>query len=159
MQSAVRLAGEAAIVCGLHATQRNDYPVTVKTGHSVAELIIGPDPIDYTGIERPDALVILTADGLRKAAGYLSRMDPADRVFVTPQVPAVETAAAVEVVDPEALGVRVARTELALTLLVVALERLGAIPAAAVEEAVRAGASHTVANLNAIEQGRRLAGV
>ncbi len=159
VQSAVRLAGEAAIACGLHATQRNDYPVTVKTGHSVAELIIGPDPIDYTGIDRPDALVILSTDGLRKAAAYLPRMDPADRVFLAPQVPAVATAATVEVIDPATLGLRVARTDLALTLLVVALERLAAIPAAALEEAARAGPSHTVTNLNAIEQGRRLAGV
>ena len=55
---------------GLHATQSDDYPITVKTGHSIAELIFSPDPIDFTGIDSPDLMVILSEDGLAKAGPY-----------------------------------------------------------------------------------------
>ena len=60
-------AGEAAILSGLWAAQQDDYPVTVQTGHSISELIFSPRPILFTGVTRPDALVLATEDG-RKAS-------------------------------------------------------------------------------------------
>ena len=34
--------------------RERDDPVTVKTGHSTSELVLGPTPIDYAGVERPE---------------------------------------------------------------------------------------------------------
>ncbi len=103
--SAARLVARAAVLSGLWAAQRADYPVTVKTGHSIAELILAPEPVDFTGVTRPDVLLVISEDGLRKAGGYLRAMAPDDRVFVTRNVrEAAATAARVTTLDAPTLG-------------------------------------------------------
>jgi len=61
---------------GLHATQKNDYPITVMRGHSVSELIVSPNEIDYTGIARPTAVVALAAEGVAKRRALLEGLGP-----------------------------------------------------------------------------------
>lgn len=81
VRSAARLVAQAAILSGLYAAQRDDYPITVKTGHSVSELILSPEPIDDTGVERTDALLVLSEDGRKKCGPYLAALAPGARVF------------------------------------------------------------------------------
>ena len=69
------MIGEAAILSGLWAAQQDDYPVTVQTGHSISELIFSPREILFTGVTRPDALVLVTEDGRRMAGRYLRGAD------------------------------------------------------------------------------------
>ncbi len=121
VRSAARLVAEAAIRSGLHATQSDDYPITVKTGHSIAELIFSPDPIDYAGIDSPDLMVILSEDGLAKAGPYLAAMPPSARVVMVPGLGDVETQAAVEVIELDRLPGRVGKSELALVALTTAV--------------------------------------
>ncbi|MEO0079370.1 MAG: thiamine pyrophosphate-dependent enzyme [candidate division WOR-3 bacterium] len=64
VQNAAELIARAAISAGLHVTKKSSYPVTVGTGYSVAELILAPEPILFTGLTEPDAVVIVSADGL-----------------------------------------------------------------------------------------------
>lgn len=156
VRSASRLVAEAGILSGLQATQRDDYPITVKTGHSVSELILSPDRIDYTGIDRPDLLVILSEDGLAKAQPHLAAMTQADEVYVIPEFADVETRATVTVWDPASLPDRVGRTELALVMLGGALVHRGAIPPEALEEAARGDARYSDRNLAAVAAARRL---
>jgi 2-oxoglutarate/2-oxoacid ferredoxin oxidoreductase subunit beta len=66
VQTAAGLLGQAAMLCGLHVTQKNDYPVTQGTGFSVSEVILSPEEILYTGIEVPDAVLVLSADGAKE---------------------------------------------------------------------------------------------
>jgi 2-oxoglutarate/2-oxoacid ferredoxin oxidoreductase subunit beta len=66
VQSAASALAQAAILCGLHATQKNDNPVTQGTGFSVSELILSPDPILFTGIEVPDAVLVVSQDGAQE---------------------------------------------------------------------------------------------
>lgn len=76
VQSAARWFCEAALRSGLHCTQKRDVPVTRGSGFSLAEVIVSPRPIDYTGIEVPDAAVVVSEDGLREVAdrGLLGSM-------------------------------------------------------------------------------------
>lgn len=78
VQTAATLLAQAALLCGLHATQKNDNPVTQGTGFSVSELILSSEPILYTGIERPDAVLVTSADGAAELAraGVLARVGP-----------------------------------------------------------------------------------
>ena len=120
VRSAARLVAQAAIASGLWAAQRDDFPVTVKTGHSVSVLVLSPQPIDFTGVTVPDALAIVSGDGLKVAAPLAAAMGADGVVYVTPEHAGVETRARLRVLDPAAVGVRVSRTELALALLTAA---------------------------------------
>jgi 2-oxoglutarate ferredoxin oxidoreductase subunit beta len=66
VQSAAGILVEAAVHCGLNITQKNDNPVTQGSGFSLSELCISPDPIYYTGVSQPDAVLVVSEDGLRE---------------------------------------------------------------------------------------------
>ena len=155
VRSAARMVAEAAIRSGLHATQSDDYPITVKTGHSVSELILSPDAIDFTGIDRPDLMVILSEDGLAKSRPYLAAMTASDRVVMIPGLPGVETGATVAVLDLGRLPTRVGRTELALVALTAAVVRQNVVPAEALRTAAGQG-RYAEKNLAAIAAGIEL---
>ncbi len=63
VQSAATLLARTAVAGGLFATQKKDNPVTQGTGFSVSELILSPEPIHYTGIPHPDAVVAASQVG------------------------------------------------------------------------------------------------
>ena len=63
VQSAAVMLAQAGMLAGLHATMKGEYPITVGTGFSVAEVILSKEPINYTGLEKPDAMLIVTDDG------------------------------------------------------------------------------------------------
>lgn len=67
----VQLAGEllamAGLASGLRTSKKGEYPVTVATGFSLAEVIISREEILYTGIEFPDVMIITSRDGFDKA--------------------------------------------------------------------------------------------
>lgn len=74
VKSSATIFGNAAILSGLYATQKDDYPITVMTGHSVSEIILSPQTINYTGIEQPDYLIITASEGLAKIKDIVSQM-------------------------------------------------------------------------------------
>jgi pyruvate/2-oxoacid:ferredoxin oxidoreductase beta subunit/Pyruvate/2-oxoacid:ferredoxin oxidoreductase gamma subunit len=74
VQVAAEMLARAAISCGLSATKKGAYPVTVGVGHSVAELILSPQPILHTAAEAPDFVVVTSADGLKYCGTSLSKM-------------------------------------------------------------------------------------
>ena len=113
MRSAVRTMGRAAIRAGLFAAQRDDYPITVKSGHSLSVLVLSPEPIEYTGVTTPDVLAVLSDDGLRKAGTLLERMESDGTVYANAELGELATAAAVVDLDPEQAGLRLSRTDLA----------------------------------------------
>lgn len=66
VQSAARRFCEAAVLCGLHCTQKNDNPVTQGSGFSLSEIVLSPSDISYTGIDDPSAVIVVSSDGLRE---------------------------------------------------------------------------------------------
>jgi len=135
VRSAARLAGEAALLSGLWAAQRDDYPITVKTGHSIAELVFSPREIDYTAIDRPDAMLLLSRDGASKVGRQLSAMGPEDRVFAIPDLAHVRTRATVRVIDPAQAPLRLGAGQVALYCTALALKELCVMPVEALEAA------------------------
>ena len=81
IRSTATLLAEGGIFAGLKATQKDDYPITVKTGHSVAEIILSPERIDYTGIETPDFVVLVSEDGARRLRSLVAKLPPACVVY------------------------------------------------------------------------------
>jgi len=76
VQSAAELLAEAAILAGLKTTKKGDYPITVGTGFSLAEVILSESTIDYTGIQKPDVIIVTSDDGLARIRGLLKPGDP-----------------------------------------------------------------------------------
>ncbi len=81
IRSVATLLGAGAIMSGLLATQKDDYPITVRTGHSAAEIILSPEPITYTGVGTPDIVLILSEDGLAHVKKKLPEYPPATRIY------------------------------------------------------------------------------
>jgi len=152
--SAARLLARAAILSGLYAAQRNDYPVTVKTGHSTSELVLGPGPIEYAGVTSPDLLLVLSADGKRQARRYLAQMDQGSDVLAMAECLPLETRAPVATLDLAASGMKLQASQHALAAVAMAATRFGLVSPDALGEAVRAGEpEHVDANLKALEAG------
>ncbi len=124
----INTAGEvlclAAMTAGTAVTQKNDYPITVLRGHSVSEVVLGREKVDYTGVQAPQAVLALSAEGIqrRKAIfGLLNR----HALVIAAKGPALPvTRARVQVVDFKALGLKT--DQWALAGLAV-LARLGGI--------------------------------
>ncbi len=66
VQSAAVMLAQAGMLAGLHTTMKGEYPITVGTGFSVAEVILSKEPINYTGLEEPNAVLVVTEDGWNK---------------------------------------------------------------------------------------------
>lgn len=120
IRSIATVLGAGGILSGLHATQKDDYPITVRTGHSAAEVILSPEPIVYTGIEVPDIVLILSVDGLLHVRKQLPTYPPETRVYIDPALGEIDTPAEV---------VRLPLTETAKTVhrLAIGAVGLGAI--------------------------------
>lgn len=157
VRSATRLVGEAAIRSGLWAVQRDDYPVTVQTGHSITQLVLSPTEVPLVKVAAPDVLILLTGDGLRQAARMLAGMDGDGVVVTVPEFAGVETPAQVLVIDPAAAPARVGKADLALVMLSASVVRLDLLPLGALRETARDG-PFADANLAAIDIGVTIAG-
>jgi Pyruvate/2-oxoacid:ferredoxin oxidoreductase gamma subunit len=158
VRSATRLLAHAAMLCGLWVAQRDDYPITVKTGHSLSMLAVGPDPIRYAAIPVPDVVVVAAPEGLAKARPLLAGMSSDGLVVTTPEF-SPETAARVEVVDPGRSATRIPKADLALALLTVAAVRTGAVPLEALRRAAGTGDPRFAAKtIETIEAAASLAG-
>ncbi|MFH1529735.1 MAG: thiamine pyrophosphate-dependent enzyme [Pseudomonadota bacterium] len=111
------LLGKAAMLSGLHAMQRDDYPVTVMTGHSVADIVLEDREIHTFVVEVPDFVLISAAEGRAQLAGGLADLPASTRIFTIPELADLDTSAWVSVLDPDALGLRLTRTNTALALM------------------------------------------
>ena len=66
----------AGMTAGLNATQKNDYPITVLRGHSISELILSPDEIEFTGIEKPGVIIAIGPEGVNRRKGLFGNLGP-----------------------------------------------------------------------------------
>jgi Pyruvate/2-oxoacid:ferredoxin oxidoreductase gamma subunit len=170
VRSTGHLLGRGAVLSGLYATQRDDYPVTVMTGHSVCEVILDTTPIGYTGIPRPDVLIWVADEGRAKALSRLSAMTSRDRAYIAHDLlsndrQALETQATIIPLDFGRLAhreppFRVRRQNRAMLALGAVLRREGWYPTEALQAAARETQRAEIAalNLEAIEASVGLIG-
>jgi hypothetical protein len=96
----------AGIGAGLHATLKNDYPITVLRGHSVSEVVLDRQPIGYTGIEQPQAVLALAPEGVARRSRMIGSLAPEALVIKAAGLALPETAAQVVEVDFKAARVK-----------------------------------------------------
>jgi pyruvate/2-oxoacid:ferredoxin oxidoreductase beta subunit/Pyruvate/2-oxoacid:ferredoxin oxidoreductase gamma subunit len=169
VRSTGHLLGRGAVLSGLYATQRDDYPVTVMTGHSVCEVILDTSPIGYTGIPHPDVLIWVAEEGRAKALARLTSMTAQDRAYIArdllPESHRLETQATVIPLDFDRLAqspqpYRVRRQSRAVLALGAVLRREGWYPLEALQAAARETQREEIAaiNLEALEASTDLIG-
>jgi Pyruvate/2-oxoacid:ferredoxin oxidoreductase gamma subunit len=103
----------AGITAGLHATQKNDYPITVLRGHSVSEVVLSGDPIGFTGIERPSVILALDQQGVNRKQALLKALPDEALVLTASDVRLPGSGGQVVEIDYKARGIRSADRALA----------------------------------------------
>jgi Pyruvate/2-oxoacid:ferredoxin oxidoreductase gamma subunit len=149
--STASVLGTAAVLSDLWATKRDDYPVTVMTGHSVSEVILSPKEIFYTGIERPDIFLALSSEGMRVCKRQLDELTSASTLYIWKELLPVQTKATIVPLDLS----RVPRKEIALAAIAAVTEGSKILPLDALKEAIRITQHSRIAgdSLRALERG------
>jgi pyruvate/2-oxoacid:ferredoxin oxidoreductase beta subunit/Pyruvate/2-oxoacid:ferredoxin oxidoreductase gamma subunit len=154
--SAARYAARAAIASGLWAAQRDDFPITVKAGHSIASLVIDPEPIEDV-TPAPDAVVLVAAEGYAGAAISASRLGSEGLLVTLPDLPEVVHGGTTVVLDPSTAGRRLAKADLALAATAAVVELLGLFPVEALQASVAGAPKGADRMVEVVEAGVRMA--
>lgn len=134
--SAAGVLARGGVLSGLWATQRSDYPVTVRTGFSLSEVILSPDEILFAGGMSPDVIIDLFPEGHAKVAARIRALPPEARVYRNAELPEVETAAQVITFDfKQVKGWERKRDAWALMAVAAVVRDTGAYPLDALREA------------------------
>jgi len=105
----------AALLSGLWASERVDYPVTVRSGYSIAEVILSPEVIGYRGVAKPDLLLALSQEGLEKVGGILGELGLQDRIFIESSLLPVDTQARIYPLELQGKGKKQDWCQMAIT--------------------------------------------
>ena len=106
IQTAGDILSLAALLAGLQVTQKSEYNITVLRGPSISDLILSPEPIDYTGSSQPGFLVALAQEGVDKRKGVFAKVGAETLVLQAAGVEIPETKARVKVLDFKELGIK-----------------------------------------------------
>jgi Pyruvate/2-oxoacid:ferredoxin oxidoreductase gamma subunit len=136
IKSAATIFGQAAMLSGLEATQKDDYPITVMTGHSVAEVILSPERIDYTAIDAPDYLILLSEEGLAKMRARMEALPETCVVFADESLKVPLTKAWVLSLPFEKTSRKVDRLAIATVALASLVKQSGMFPLEALTAAL-----------------------
>ena len=106
----INTAGEilclAAMSAGLHVAQKSDYPITVLRGHSICEVVVAPDPIGYTGITNPSAILITAPEGIARKSAIFANLTQTTTIIKASNLSIPATDAKVIDVDFKALKLK-----------------------------------------------------
>lgn len=84
-----QILADAVIKDGKNAVQTQSYGPEARGGASRAEVIISDGEIDYPKVTRPDILLVMSKEALKKFAGSLSENGTLiiDNTYITDQLP------------------------------------------------------------------------
>lgn len=148
VRTAGTLLATGAVLSGLWATRRDDYPITVQSGHSIAEVILSPTPIHYTGIQQPDVIAVLAPEGANRLRATLAGMDRSSTVYLADGLNGVETPAQTIPFDFPSQARRHIRKSLATLAVGQLVQALDLYPLDALREAIRRTQRPDIAELN-----------
>jgi Pyruvate/2-oxoacid:ferredoxin oxidoreductase gamma subunit len=104
--TAGELLGLAGMTAGLRVTQKNEYNITVLRGPSIADLILSPGPVEYTGTETPNVVLALADEGVLKRKDIFGRLAPGALAIRAADVNIPETRARVVEIDFKARKIK-----------------------------------------------------
>lgn len=92
----------AAMSSGLHVTQKNDYPITVLRGHSVSEVVLSAEPVEYTGLFSPDVVICLAPEGVARRQSIFRELEKSTVILRDKEVQLPDTKA--KIIDMDFSG-------------------------------------------------------
>lgn len=136
IQSAAILFARAAVQAGLYVQLGSDYPVTVKTGHSLAFLKLSPFPGCSFSMERPDVVFVIAREGQARLASYLKNMGEDQIVYRLADLPRNPTKAREITIPTTRIPKPLTRETLALAILSAYLYDSGIFPFEALRDTI-----------------------
>ncbi len=154
IRSAAGVLGDIAVASGLFAAEHDDYPITVRKGHSISNLIVDSKPILYAGLDHPDLLIVLSTDGAGRL-GSFAALPTSCTVWMESSLTAATTPATVRPFELVALIKVAPRAGAALAILAGAVVEQGWITEENLLAAARAvlRGPHRDSNLKAMQAG------
>ena len=159
IRSAARTFSQAGILAGLQATQKDDYPITIMTGHSMSEIILSPTKIEYAAIDSPDYFLVISGDGLKKTRAWISTLDDSCVLMIDTDLEPPETNARVIKLPLNEAAKDVGRLTIGIIALSALLQKNGLFPIDALRASIARFQKSTVAkaSLSALDRGVMLA--
>jgi pyruvate/2-oxoacid:ferredoxin oxidoreductase beta subunit/Pyruvate/2-oxoacid:ferredoxin oxidoreductase gamma subunit len=148
VRSAATALAAGGVLSGLWATRRDDYPITVRTGYSLAEVILSPSPILYTGTEHPDIVAVLAPEGAARVRDRLASLGPDAQVLLGGNVDEVTTPATTRRLEIPTAARSHARRNLSMVIVARLVQELDLYPIDALRQAVRKTQRPEIAELN-----------
>jgi Pyruvate/2-oxoacid:ferredoxin oxidoreductase gamma subunit len=158
IRSAATVFASAGILSGLKATQKDDYPVTIMTGHSISEINLSPYLVQYTAIESPDYFLVISEDGLKKTASRIRQLPSTCKVMVDEGLDIPDTQAEVLRLPFLSAAREVGRLSIGIITLATLLAEEGLFSVEAFQEAIARYQAGPVAatNIAAVKKGVQL---
>lgn len=155
VKSTATLLARAGMLSGLDATQKDDYPITVMTGHSVSEINLSPRPIEYTAIDTPDYFAVISEDGLKKSRKWIGRLSESCTLYVDEFAQIPDTKANVKRIALWRVTKELGKLSASIATLAAIVADGKFISPQALEEAITRFQSPVVAqaNLKAVQKG------
>jgi Pyruvate/2-oxoacid:ferredoxin oxidoreductase gamma subunit len=159
IKSTATLFAQASMSSGLEATQKDDYPITVMTGHSIAEIILSPERIDYTAIDSPDYFLVISEDGLKRARARIEQLPETCMLYAEESLELPETKATVVRVPLNVTAKAISKLSIAVVALGTMLQETGLFPMDAFASTIAKYQKPKIAEINvkALEAGAELA--
>ena len=158
VKSAGTLLARAGMLSGLQATQKDDYPITIMTGHSVSEINLSPAPIEYTAIDSPDCFLVISEEGLKKTRPWITRLPRSCRLYADDGLDIPDTEARVTKLPLASAAKEVGRLSNGVIALAAMLQETALFPMDAFEQAISRYQRPEIAetNLKAVKKGIEL---
>ncbi len=96
----------SGLTAGLHATQKNEYNITVLRGPSISEMILSEEQVVFAGIDIPHVVIALSQEGLERRKTLFSHLDDKTLVLQAPGIDLPPTKAEVFFMDFKPLGIK-----------------------------------------------------
>jgi pyruvate/2-oxoacid:ferredoxin oxidoreductase beta subunit/Pyruvate/2-oxoacid:ferredoxin oxidoreductase gamma subunit len=155
VKSAATMLARAGVLSGLDATQKDDYPITVMTGHSLSEVNLSRKRIEYTAIDDPDYFAVISEEGLKKSRQWISRLSASCNLYVDHSFQIPDTRARVRRLGLSQLSKEAGKLSLSVAMVAAMVADGKFIDPQALEKSITSFQSPKVAeaNLKAVRSG------
>ena len=128
------------------------------TGHSITEIILSPERIDYTAIDSPDYFVLISEDGLKKSRGLIEKLASSATLYAEESIDLPPTDAKIVRLPFVATAKKVNRLSIGIVALAAMLCDSELFPLDALKDSISAFQKNTIAdvNLKATEAGVKI---